>query len=98
VQWAVNKASTINEKLDELAFYLKFSNQEVSLNSLSFNHLNAPINIQIAEWISQEVQYLKHKQQLTPITVNAEDAMTSEFKLNFDLSFSGIHRSWCYSK
>jgi hypothetical protein len=90
VQWAVNKASTINEKLDELAFYLKFSNQEVSLSSLSFNHLNAPINIQIAEWISEEVQYLKHKQQLTPITVNAEDAVTSEFKLNFDLSVSTL--------
>jgi hypothetical protein len=90
VQWAVNKASTINEKLDELAFYLKFSNQEVSVSSLSLNHLSAPINIQIAEWISQEVQYLKHKQQLTPITVNAEDAVTSEFKLNFDLSVSTL--------
>lgn len=88
IQWAVNKVSALNEKIDELAFYLKFSNQETSTVSFAFNHLSAPINVQIADWISQEVQYLKHKQQLSPISISAEDAIPTDFKLNFDLSVS----------
>lgn len=88
IHWAVNKVSSVNEKLDELAFYLKFANQESCTSSLAFNHLSAPVNIQIADWISQEVQYLKHKQQLVPMTINAEDAVPTDFKLNFDLSVS----------
>jgi hypothetical protein len=86
ISWSVNKAQSISEKLDELAFYLKFCNQESSISTLSFNHKAASISIQIAEWISQEMQYLKHKQQLAPYSVNAEDAVSSEFKLSFDLS------------
>jgi hypothetical protein len=90
IQWSVNKLSSLNEKLDELAFYLKFANQEASLNNFAFDHHNAPINVQLADWIAQEAQYLKHKQQLIPITISAEDAVTSEFKLNFDLSVSTL--------
>jgi hypothetical protein len=88
IQWAVNKLSSVNEKLDELAYYQKFANQETSTSTLAFNHLSAPVNIQIADWISQEVQYLKHKQQLAPLTINAEEAVPTDFKLNFDLSVS----------
>lgn len=88
IQWAVNKGVTLNEKLDELAFYLKFANQELCSSTVAFNHLAAPINVQIADWISQEVQYLKHKQQLAPVTISAEDAVPTDFKLNFDLSVS----------
>ncbi|RAW01970.1 hypothetical protein DQQ10_05270 [Pseudochryseolinea flava] len=88
IQWAVNKVASVNEKLDELAFYLKFANQEASVGSFAFNHNSVPVNIQIADWISQEVQYLKNKQQLSPMTLNAEDAISTEFKLNFDLSVS----------
>jgi hypothetical protein len=90
IQWSVNKLSSVNEKLDELAFYLKFANQEASLNNFAFDHNNAPINVQLADWIAQEAQYLKHKQQLMPITISAEDAVASEFKLNFDLSVSTL--------
>lgn len=88
IQWSVQKTTAVNEKLEELAFYLKFANQETSLNGIAFNHLDAPVNIQIADWISQEVQYLKHKQQLLPMTLDAEDAVPTDFKLNFDLSVS----------
>ncbi len=88
IQWAVNKVASVNEKLDELAFYLKFANQETGLGHFAFNHLSVPVNIQIAEWVSQEVQYLKNKQQLSPVTLNAEDTISTEFKLNFDLSVS----------
>jgi hypothetical protein len=88
IQWTLNKVSSVNEKLDELAFYLKFANQESCTCSIGFNHHGTPINIQIADWISQEVQYLKQKQQLAPMTVSAEDAVPTDFKLNFDLSVS----------
>jgi len=88
IQWDVNKLSSVNEKLDELAYYQKFANPETSTSTLAFNHLSPPVNIQIADWISQEVQYLKHKQQLIPLTINAEDAVPTDFKLNFDLSVS----------
>jgi hypothetical protein len=88
IQWDVNKLSSVNEKLDELAYFQKFANQETSTSTLAFNHLSPPVNIQIADWISQEVQYLKHKQQLIPLTINAEDAVPTDFKLNFDLSVS----------
>lgn len=88
IQWTINKVASLNEKLDELAFYLKFVNQESCTGSFAFNHLSAPVDIQIADWISQEIQYLKHKQQLSPISLNAEDAVPTDFKLNFDLSVS----------
>lgn len=89
VRWAVDKAPTMGEKLDQLTFYLKFSNQETPAQGVSFNHHEAPINAQIADWISQEVMYLKNKQQLMTI-VSAEDVLTSEFKLTFDLSVSQL--------
>jgi hypothetical protein len=89
VTWAVSKASSISEKLDQLAYYLKFSNQEYSIAGIAFDHNNPPINIQIAEWISQEMQYLKRKQQLLP-NISAEEVVPTEFRLVFDLSVSQV--------
>jgi hypothetical protein len=89
VTWAVSKASPISEKLDQLAYYLKFSNQEYPIAGIAFDHNNPPINIQIAEWISQEMQYLKSKRQLLP-SISAEEVVPSEFRLNFDLSVSQV--------
>lgn len=89
VRWSVDKAQTVGEKLDQLTFYLKFSNQETPPTGVSFNHHEAPVNVQIAEWISQELMYLKNKQQLMT-TLSAEDVLTSEFKLTFDLSVSQL--------
>ena len=67
---------------------MKFANQETCVSHLSFDNDGVPINIRLADWIIQEVQYLKHKQQLSPISLNAEDAVPTDFKLNFDLSVS----------
>jgi hypothetical protein len=88
ITWSLNKTQSVGEKLDELGFYLKFANQETSSSHLAFDHHSPPINVQVADWISQEAQYLKNKQQLAPYSVRAEDAVTSEFKLSFDLSVS----------
>lgn len=90
IGWAVNKVQNLTEKLDQLAFFLKFANQESAMAGAAFDYRKPPINIQIADWISQEMQYLKHKQQLMPMSINAEDVAPQDFKLNFDLSVSVI--------
>lgn len=87
--WSVNKASLISEKLDQLAYYLKFSNQEYPIVGVAFDHHSPPINVQIAEWVSQEIQYLRCKRQLLS-TISAEEVVSSEFRFNFDLSVSQV--------
>lgn len=89
ITWSVNKASLISEKLDQLAYYLKFSNQEYPIAGVAFDHHSPPINVQIAEWVSQEIQYLKSKRQLLS-TISAEEVVSNEFRLNFDLSVSQV--------
>jgi hypothetical protein len=89
ISWAVNKAQIVSEKLDQLAFFLKFSNQEPCMVDRGYNYNDPPINIQIADWISQEIQYLKHKQQLA-LSANSEETSLADFKLNFDLSVSHV--------
>lgn len=90
IGWSVNKAQSIGDKIDQLAFYLKFANQETSASKLAFDHQRLPINLQIADWIAQEIQYLKSKQQLAQNSLTPEDAIPTDFKLNFDLSVQGL--------
>jgi hypothetical protein len=87
IRSSIDKLPTLSEKLDQLTFYLKFSNQETSNHSIAYDVKQNPISVQISEWLSQEVMYLKTKQQLLP-TISAEEIMPSEFKLSFDLSVS----------
>ena len=89
INWSVDKVSSVNEKLEVLAFYLKFASQEASTTTLACNHTKAPINIQIADWVAQEVQYLKQKQLLA--AESTPEGMTwDEFKLDFDLSVASV--------
>lgn len=81
----IDKAVSIREKLDQLSYYLKFVNQESSNQAIAFNHLHPAISTLISEWLTQELTYLKSKQQFLS-TVSAEEIVTTEFKLNFDLS------------
>jgi hypothetical protein len=85
IRCSIEKLPTLGEKLDQLTFYLKFSNQESSNQAIAYDTKQSPISVQISEWLSQEVMYLKTKQQLFP-TISAEEILPSEFKLNFDLS------------
>jgi hypothetical protein len=82
---AVNSLPTIGEKVDQLTYYLKFANQELSNHSIGYHYQQIPISVQISDWLSQELMYLKTKQQLLP-TIAAEEIMPLDFKLNFDLS------------
>ncbi len=84
---AVDGVPSVAEKIEKLSYYLKFSNQESSNQAIAFYHQQTPISVQVADWLSQEVMYLRNKQQLLS-TVNAEDIVPTEFKLNFDLSVS----------
>jgi hypothetical protein len=81
---SVASTNTLTEQLDRLTYYLKFSNQELSNHAIAYHNQHTPISIQVSEWLSQEVMYLKNKQQLLP-TVSAEEITPSDFKLNFDL-------------
>jgi hypothetical protein len=85
IRSSIEKLPTLGEKLDELTYYLKFSNQESSNHAIAYNTKQSPISIQISDWLSQEVMYLKTKQQFFP-TISSEEIVPSEFKLNFDLS------------
>jgi hypothetical protein len=89
INGSVERMPTLSEKLDQLAFYLKFANQELSNHAICYDCQLSPISIQISEWLSQEVMYLKTKQQVLP-TISAEEIVPSEFKLNFDLSVSQL--------
>jgi hypothetical protein len=86
---SVDSVPTITEQLDRLTYYLKFSNQELSSHAIAYHNQQTPISIQVSEWLSQEVMYLKAKQQLLP-TVSAEEITASDFKLNFDLSVTHL--------
>ncbi|PZR19469.1 MAG: hypothetical protein DI538_31120, partial [Azospira oryzae] len=88
IEWAVHKAQSAADKIDQLAFYLKFVNQEGGASKLAYDHQRLPINIQIAEWTAQEIQYLKTKQQMAPYSTTVDEAVSPDFKLNFDLSVS----------
>jgi hypothetical protein len=89
IRWSVDKVLDLSEKLDQLSYYLKFSNQVNCIPGRAFNDQELPVNVQVADWISQELMYLKNKQQLMT-TVAAEDVLTIDFKLNFDLSVAHL--------
>lgn len=85
VRGKIEKALSIGEKLDLLSYYLKFVNQESSNQAIAFNHLQPAISTVISDWLTQELTYLKSKQQFLS-TMTAEEIVPTEFKLNFDLS------------
>lgn len=85
----IARQNTLHEQVDQLTYFLKFSNQEASNQAIAFRRDHAPISMQISEWLSQELMYLKTKQQLLP-TISAEEIVPSEFKLNFDISVSHL--------
>ncbi len=85
----IARQTTLHDQVDQLTYFLKFSYQESSNQAIAFRADSAPINMQISEWLSQELMYLKTKQQLLP-TISAEEIVPSEFKLNFDISVSHL--------
>jgi hypothetical protein len=57
---------------------------------LPFNNEASSIQKQLLEWIAQELDYLKHKQQLQMTPSSKGEGLVNDFKLNFDLSVSHL--------
>jgi len=77
------------ERLEKLAFHHKTINQIQSIHDLIYNPDTNGIKTQLSEWISEEVQFLERKRDLTTTSSIAEnDFAKKDFKLEFDMSVS----------
>jgi hypothetical protein len=77
------------ERLENLAFYYKVINQIRSTYDLVYDSGSKGIRTQLSEWISEEVQFLERKRNLTSTSKVAEnDFGKKDFKLEFDMSVS----------
>ena len=81
---------TVSDRIDLVSYFYKMVNQEQCLPNTVFIKGNLPINIQLIEWIAQELEYWKNKQQLHICPALKEDSLQKDFKLNFDLSVSHL--------
>jgi hypothetical protein len=87
---SLSGCETLSDRIDQLAYFYKICNQIQCDSHLPFNIEAPAIQTQILEWITQELDYLKQKQQLhIAIPSNGED-LIKDFKLNFDLSVSHL--------
>lgn len=78
-----------SERLEKLAFHHKTINQIQSIHDLIYNPDTNGIKTQLSEWISEEVQFLERKRDLTTTSRIAEnDFAKKDFKLEFDMSVS----------
>jgi hypothetical protein len=90
VNKSLTKCETLSDRIDQLAYYYKICNQMSGVSQLPLN-VDAPaIQAQLSEWITQELDYLKQKQQLHITTPSKGDNLINDFKLNFDLSVSHL--------
>jgi hypothetical protein len=75
------------ERLEKLAFHNKTINQIQSIHDLVYDPDTKGIKAQLSEWISDEVQFLERKRDLTTNSQLAEkDFVKKDFKLEFDMS------------
>lgn len=77
------------ERLEKLAFHYKTINQIQPTFDRVYDPSSKGIRIQLSEWISEEVQFLERKRDLTTASQIAEkDFARKDFKLEFDMSVS----------
>lgn len=77
------------ERLEKLAFHYKIINQVQPIGGQVYDPNSKGIKIQLTEWISEEVQFLERKRDLTTASHIAEKEFTrKDFKLEFDMSVS----------
>lgn len=86
---ALSSCGTLRERLDQLTYYLKLSNQEASNHAIGYDNKQPPISVQLSDWLSQEVHYLRTKQELLA-EAPANQPVTPDFKIIFDLSVSQL--------
>jgi hypothetical protein len=81
---------TLTDRIDQMAYFYKVCNQDFVVFKFSFHPSQPPINMQLVEWISQEMEYLRSKQQLLFSQPSRTEGVPNDFKLNFDLSVSHL--------
>lgn len=84
------KCETLSDRIDQVAYYYKLCCQAQCLQKIAFDPTRPSINVQLLEWISQELDYLKQKQQLQLSQGLRDEGLNKDFKLNFDLSVSHL--------
>ena len=89
IHHALTLCETLSDKIDQLSYYFKVCCQEHTAH-VSFDFKTQSINIQFVEWISQELEYYRNKQQLQLSQPSKVDGLAADFKLNFDLSVSHL--------
>lgn len=78
-----------SERLEKLAFHNKTINQVQPKSGLVYDSDCKGIKTQLSEWISEEVQFLERRRDLTTVSHIAEnDLVKKDFKLEFDMSVS----------
>jgi hypothetical protein len=90
VKKSLINCETLSDRIDLVSWFLKECNQEQCLQKISFDPQLPPIHVQLGEWLTQELEYYREKQQLLSSVGLREDGLNKDFKLNFDLSVSQL--------
>jgi hypothetical protein len=90
VEKALANCETMSDRIDLISWFLKECNQQQSLGEISFHPERPPIHVHLGEWLTQELDYYKQKQQLLLSPGLLKDGPEKDFKLNFDLSVSQL--------
>ncbi len=89
VQNELAELGSDSERLEKLAFHYKTINQIPPTPGMVHDSTSKGIKTQLSEWISEEVQFLERKRDLTTTSQVAEnDFAKKDFKLEFDMSVS----------
>ena len=90
VKKALINCETLSDRVDLVAWFLKECNQEQCLHEIPFDTQRPPIHTQLGEWLAQELDYYKQKQQLLLSPKSLEEGLEKDFKMDFDLSVSQL--------
>jgi hypothetical protein len=81
---------TLSDRIDLVSWFLKGCYQEQCLQNLAFDLHFPPIHVQLAEWLSHELDYYRQKQQLLALPNLRDHGLDKDFKLNFDISVAQL--------
>jgi hypothetical protein len=90
VKKALVNCETLSDRIDLVSWFLKQCNQEQCLQKISFDPQLPPIHVQLGEWLTQELDYLRQKYQFRLSPGLHEEDPAKDFKLDFDLSVSQL--------
>lgn len=86
----LSACETLSDRIEQISYFHKICSQEYCSRDSAFVAESLSISDRLAEWISQEMEYLKSKQQLRIPPSTNEDGLLKDFKVAFDLSVSHL--------